>query len=96
MTKIVNPLPAATRHSAQVVTMRTPKRSIRAAANGAVSPYSSRFTLIAAEIAVVDPAEFGLQGGQQRSGRRPETGCRDQGQADFVELGPRTGDSSAT
>jgi hypothetical protein len=34
----VSPLPAATTTSAETITGRMPKRSIRAAANGAVSP----------------------------------------------------------
>jgi hypothetical protein len=34
----VSPLPAATTSSAAVTTLRIPNRSIRAAANGAVSP----------------------------------------------------------
>ena len=40
----VAPLPTATVTRAADTTRRMPNRSIRAAANGAVSPYSSRFT----------------------------------------------------
>ena len=38
VTKMVSPLPAATSSRAKLVTWRTPKRSISAAANGAISP----------------------------------------------------------
>ena len=38
VTKIVSPLPAATRTRATLVTWRMPNRSISAAANGAISP----------------------------------------------------------
>ena len=37
-TKVVRPLPAATRTRAMLVTLRIPNRSIRAAANGAITP----------------------------------------------------------
>ena len=43
--KIVSPAPTLTDSSADITTLRIPKRSIRAAANGATSPYTS--TLIA-------------------------------------------------
>ena len=50
----VSPLPAATMSSAIVTTRRTPKRSINAAANGAVIPNRARFTDSAAEIVPID------------------------------------------
>jgi hypothetical protein len=46
----VSPLPAATRVSATATTRRMPKRSISAAANGAVRPNSSRLTETATDI----------------------------------------------
>src|SRR5215213_5539822 len=51
-TKIVNPLPAATRTSATLTTRRIPNRSISAAANGAITPYKIRFTLTAVDMSV--------------------------------------------
>ncbi len=51
-TKIVSPLPAATRTSATLTTLRIPNRSISAAANGAITPYKIRFTLTAADMTV--------------------------------------------
>ena len=42
--KTVSPLPAATMSSAKVTTGRTPKRSIRAAANGEIRPKSIRLS----------------------------------------------------
>src|SRR5215204_4150050 len=51
-TKIVNPLPAATRTSATLTTRRIPNRSISAAANGAITPYKIRFTLTAVDMRV--------------------------------------------
>ena len=54
VTKMVNPLPAATRSRATLVTWRMPKRSISAAANGAISPYRIRLTLTALDIRVRD------------------------------------------
>jgi hypothetical protein len=45
----VAPLPMPTNVSAPAVTRRMPKRSISAAANGAVSPNSTRFTPTAAD-----------------------------------------------
>ncbi len=50
LTKIVSPLPAATISSAKLVTCRMPKRSINAAANGAIRPYSIKLTLTAPDI----------------------------------------------
>ncbi len=43
-TKMLSPEPSAISTSAELVTRRMPNRSIRAAANGAVSPKSTRFT----------------------------------------------------
>ena len=54
VTKIVSPLPAATSSRAKLVTWRMPKRSISAAANGAISPYRIRLTLTALDISVRD------------------------------------------
>lgn len=48
--KRVSPLPVATSASAPDTTARIPNRSINAAANGDVSPYSIRLTMTAAEI----------------------------------------------
>ena len=50
----VSPLPAATTVSAQATTRRIPNRSMRAAANGAVSPNSMRFTEMANDTVAVD------------------------------------------
>ena len=54
LTSTVRALPAPISTSATDVTMRTPKRSIRAAAKGAVRPKSTRLMLTAAESTVVD------------------------------------------
>lgn len=48
------PAPSATRARAAATTWRMPKRSMRAAANGAVSPYSTRLTLTASDMTLVD------------------------------------------
>ena len=53
-TRTVSPLPAATSSRATLVTRRMPKRSIRAAANGAITPYRTRLTLTAPDIRVRD------------------------------------------
>jgi hypothetical protein len=50
----VSPLPSATISSANVVTVRMPNLSMRAAANGAVSPYRSRLMLTAKDMTLVD------------------------------------------
>ncbi len=50
----VSPEPVAISSSAQTVTSRTPKRSISAAANGAVSPYRVRLTETALETVACD------------------------------------------
>ena len=52
LTKMVSPLPAATRTRAKQVTWRMPKRSISAAANGAIRPYRIRLMLTALDIRV--------------------------------------------
>jgi hypothetical protein len=52
--KTVRPLPTATTTSAPMTTRRMPKRSISAAANGAVSPYSAMLSATAAEIVDTD------------------------------------------
>ena len=49
VTKTLRPLPAAISSSATLVTARIPNRSMRAAANGAVSPNSTRLTPTASE-----------------------------------------------
>ena len=53
-TRTVSALPAPISTRATAVTARMPKRSIRAAANGAVRPKSTRLMLTAAESTVVD------------------------------------------
>jgi hypothetical protein len=58
----VSPLPAATSNRAAVTTRRSPNLSISAAANGAVSPYSSRLTDTAAEIVPVDQPNSSCSG----------------------------------
>ena len=60
--KTVSPLPVATSSSAPATTRRMPNRSIRAAANGAVSPNSSRFTETAAEIVPRDQPNSSCSG----------------------------------
>jgi hypothetical protein len=49
---MLSPLPAATNTRAMLVTQRIPNRSISAAANGAINPYSTRFRLTALDIRV--------------------------------------------
>ena len=49
VTPTLRPLPAAISSRATLVTARTPNRSMRAAANGAVSPNSTRLTPTASE-----------------------------------------------
>ncbi len=60
--KTVRPLPSATSVSAAATTRRMPKRSISAAANGAVSPYSTRFTETAAEMLARDQPKSSCSG----------------------------------
>ena len=79
VTKMVNPLPAATRSSAKLVTWRMPKRSIRAAANGAIRPYRIRLTLTALDIRVRGQPNSSSSGTISTPGRGPETCGADQG-----------------
>ena len=51
---VVSAEPEAIRRSAPIITARTPKRSIRAAANGPTSPKSTRLMETAKEIVAVD------------------------------------------
>lgn len=60
--KTVRPLPAATTQSATATTRRMPNCSMRAAANGAVSPNSSRSTLTASETVAVDQPSSSCSG----------------------------------
>jgi hypothetical protein len=60
--KTVSPLPAATTHSAVATTRRMPNCSMSAAANGAVSPNSSRLTLTARETVAVDQPNSSCSG----------------------------------
>ena len=60
--KTVSPEPAATRVRAQATTRRMPNRFIRAAANGAVSPNSIRFTETASEIVPRDQPNSSCSG----------------------------------
>ena len=53
-TKMVNPLPAATKTRAALVMVRMPNRSMSAAANGAISPYKIRLRLTALDISERD------------------------------------------
>ncbi len=48
------PAPAAISSSPTQTTRLMPNRSISAAANGAISPYSTRFTLTAADMVLID------------------------------------------
>lgn len=56
------PAPSATSVSAAATTWRMPKRSMSAAANGAVRPYRSRFTLTARDMMLVDQPNSSLSG----------------------------------
>src|SRR5882757_462377 len=58
----VSPLPAATTTSATATTCRTPKRSISAAANGAVRPKSAMLMAIADEIVPTDQPNSACNG----------------------------------
>src|SRR4051794_11198576 len=66
--KTVSPLPAATNPSAAVTTGRMPKRSIRAAANGEVSPNSAMLTDIAAPIVPCDQPNWSCSGSSSTPG----------------------------
>ncbi len=68
----VSPLPAATMSSAIVTTRRTPKRSINAAANGAVIPNRARLTDSAAEIVPIDQPNSARSGSIITLGRGAE------------------------
>src|SRR4051812_20964938 len=58
----VSPLPVAVISSATTTTRRMPKRSMSAAANGAVSPYSAMFTATAAEMVDTDQPNSACSG----------------------------------
>ena len=77
--KTVSPLPSATTSSAHMTTRRMPKRSISAAANGAVRPYSTRLTETAAEMVADRPAELVAQRVDQHAGRGAERRRRRRG-----------------
>jgi hypothetical protein len=64
----VSPLPTATTSSAETTTRRMPNRSIRAAANGAVSPYSARLIATAAEIVDSDQPNSSCSGSMSTPG----------------------------
>ncbi len=64
----VSPLPVAVRSRAQTTTRRIPKRSMRAAANGAVSPYSAMLTATAADTVVVDHPNSSRSGSTRTPG----------------------------
>ena len=74
----VSPLPAATISSAIDTTRRTPKRSISAAANGAVIPNRARLTDSAAEIVPIDQPNSARSGSIITLGRGPEGGGAEQ------------------
>ena len=52
--RVVSPLATPTTTRAAATVRRTPKRSMKAAANGAVSPYSTRLRLTAPEVTARD------------------------------------------
>src|SRR3954449_4849353 len=58
----VSPLPVAVTSRATTTTRRMPKRSMSAAANGAVSPYSAMFTATAAEMVDTDQPNSACSG----------------------------------
>jgi hypothetical protein len=60
--KTVSPLPAATRTSAPTTTRRMPSRSMSAAANGDITPYSTRLIDTAAEIVPRDQPNSSCSG----------------------------------
>ena len=60
--------PAAITVRATATTRRMPKRSIRAAANGAVRPYRARFTETAAPIVPRDQSNSACSGSMRRPG----------------------------
>lgn len=61
--------PPAMTVSAHATTLRMPNRSIRAAANGAVSPYSARFTETARPIVPRDQSNSSCSGSMSSPGR---------------------------
>ena len=81
LTSTVSALPGADQHErARRSRARMPKRSIRAAANGAVRPNSTRLMLTAADSDRGGPAELALQRHHQHAGRGPESGGAHQGE----------------
>jgi hypothetical protein len=60
--QMVNPEPRLTRTNATDRTRRMPKRSMRAAANGAVTPKSTRLTVTAPEVVVLDQPNVASNG----------------------------------
>ena len=75
---VVSDAPVAIVTSAISITRRTPKRSISAAENGAVSPKSRRPSETASEIVAARPAELVLERHDQHARRRAEARRRDQ------------------
>jgi hypothetical protein len=51
---VVRPVPSATKARAAIATRFGEKRSIKVAANGAVTPYTTRFTASAVEVRLRD------------------------------------------
>ena len=79
VTNTVRPLPSATSTRAEQVIRRMPKRSISAAANGAVRPYRIRLTPTATDSSPRDQPNSSCNGIISTPGRRPEAGRADQG-----------------
>ncbi len=73
LTKTVSAEPSPIRQRAKDVTLRTPKRSIRAAANGAVKPNRTRLMLTARDSTVVDQPNSSCSGTMSTPGaaRKP-------------------------
>lgn len=67
--KTVRPAPTAITARAAATTRRMPNRSIRAAANGAVRPYSARFTDTAKPMVARDQWNSACSGSMSRPGR---------------------------
>ena len=76
--KTVSPLPTATISSATATTGRMPKRSISAAAKGAISPKSMRLSETAEPISAARPAELLVQRLDQHARHGPEGGRADE------------------
>ncbi len=89
------PDPAAISSSAHAVTRRMPNRSISAAANGAVSPNSTRLTPTASDRVAAAPAELVLQRHHQHAGRGPEAGRAEQRHEGDARRPARRGGSGA-